>query len=138
MVLPIGVSTDHLWCCDSYSIGQYYFGAGPFNYSNKHSRKACILITAIDDGFNNSMFCYVLNYNQNILPWKYKCQCFNCWRCCCHLPDKDSPRIGKELAQHKKLNPGTYTMNSILEGGNSNELEFHMEWYGLCQLNFPQ
>ena len=38
MVLPIGASTDHLWCCDSYSIGQYYFGAGPFNYSNKHPR----------------------------------------------------------------------------------------------------
>lgn len=60
MVLPIGVSNDHLWCCDSYSIGQYYFGAGPFNYSNKHSRKACILITAIDDGFNNSIFAICL------------------------------------------------------------------------------
>ncbi len=138
MVLSVGVGAARLWGCDSYSIGWYYFGVGAFNYSTEHARKERILTAAIDDGFNTCMFCDVLDRPDHLLLRRYEYECSDCWSCYCHLPDKDSPRIGKELAQHKKLNPGTYTMNSILEGGNSNELEFHMEWYGLCQLNFPQ
>ena len=104
MVLPFGFGTACLWGCDSYSIGWYNFGVGSANYSTEHSGKAYILTAKTDVGVNTSLFCYVLDWIDHLLLRRYEYQCSNCWSCYCHLPDKDSPRIGEESSHHKVLN----------------------------------
>ncbi len=138
MVLSIGVGAARLWSSDSYSIGRYHFGVGPFNNSSEHARKERILTAAIDDRFNTSMFCHVLDWTDHLLLRRYKYQCSDCWSCYCRLPDKDSPRICDESAQHKVLKREAHATSSILAVGNSNLLESHMEWFGLAQLDAPQ
>ena len=138
MVLSVGVGAARLWGGNSYSIGWYNFGFGSVNYPPQHVGKACILIAAPNDGLNASMFCYVLDWTDHLLLRRYEYQCSDCWSCYCHLPDKDSPRIGGESAQHKELNRKTQVTSSILVGGNSNSLKSHMEWFGLAQLDAPQ
>ena len=108
-----------LFACDSYSIGWYHFGLGSANYSTEHAGKACILIAATNDGLNASMFCYVLDWTDHLLLWRYEYQRSNCWSCYCHLPDKDSHRIGEESSQHKVLNREARATGSILVGGYS-------------------
>ena len=138
MVLSIGVGAASLWSRDSYSIGRYHFGVGPFNNSTKHARKERILTAAIDDGFNTAMFCHVLDWTYHLLLRRYKYQCSDCWSCYCRLPDKDSPRICDESVQPKVLKREAHATGSILAVGNSNLLESHMEWFGLAQLDAPQ
>ena len=138
MVLSIGVGAARLWSSDSYSIGRYHFGVGPLNNSTKHARKEHILTAAIDDGFNTSMFCHVLDWTDHLLLRRYKYQWSDCWGCYCRLPDKDSPRICDESAQHKVLKREAHATSSISAGGNSNLLESHKEWFGQAQLNAPQ
>ena len=138
MVLSIGVGAARLWSRNSYSIGWYHFGVGTFNNSTEHARKECILTAAIDDGFNTSMFCHVLDWTDHLLLRRYKYQCSDCWSCYCRLPDKVSPRIGNESAPYKVLKLEAHARSSILVVENSNLLESHMEWFGLAQLNAPQ
>ena len=69
-----------------------------FNYSTEHARKERILTAAIDDGFNTCMFCDVLDRPDHLLLRRYEYECSDCWSCYCHLPDKDSPRIGDKSA----------------------------------------
>ena len=138
MVLSIGVGAARLWGRNSYSIGWYHFGVGTFNNSTEHARKERILTAALDDGFNISMFCHVLDWTDHLLLRRYKYQCGDCRSCNCRLPDKDSPRICDESAQHKVLKREAHATSSILAVGNSNLLESHMEWFGLAQLDAPQ
>ena len=119
MVLSVGNSAIRLSGCDSYSIGWYNFGVSSVDYPPEHVGKACILIAAATDGLNTSMFCYVLDWIDHLLLQRYEYQCSNCWSCYCHLPDKDSSRIGEESFHHKVLNREAHATNSILVGGYS-------------------
>ena len=120
MVLSVGVGAARLWGGNSYSIGWYNFGVGSVNYPPQHVGKACILIAAANDGLNTSMFCYVLDWTDHLLLRRYEYQRSYCWGCHCHLPDKDSPKIGEESSHHKVLNREAHAKGSILVGGNSN------------------
>ena len=119
MVLSVGNSAIRLWGCDCYSIGWYHFGIGSANYSTEHAGKACILIATTDVKFNNDTFCNVIDWTDRLLLRRYKYQRCNCWSCYCHLPDKDSHRIGEESSQHKLLNRESHATSSILVGGDS-------------------
>ena len=120
MVLSFGVGAARLWGGNSYSIGWYNFGVGSINYPPQHVGKACLLIAAVNDGLNASMFCYVFDWTDHLLLRRYEYQRSYCWSCHCHLPDKDSPRIGEVSSHHKVMNREAHAKGSILVGGNSN------------------
>ena len=91
-----------------------------FNYSTEHSGRAYILIAATNDGFNTSMFCYVLDWIGHLLLRRCEYQCSYCWSCHSYVPDKDSFGIGEESYRHNVLNREAHATGSILVGGNSN------------------